>query len=132
MACIVTANLHSKGVVETKGRPQRKTVMRFIGGLHPLIDSGLVASNLLLEDGGQSGAGVFRINVDATGQHGLLADIGSRQIEAALDFQMSLRFDLLGQKFAEDERLSKILGTDHDAISVRWSTRRERERRRQK
>ena len=84
-----------------------------------LVDLRLIAANLLLKDGGQRGSGVFGIDVDAPGQQSLLADISSCEIETALDFQVSMRFDLLREEFAEHQRFGKILGTDHDAIGAR-------------
>ncbi len=39
----------------------------------------------LLENRGESRAGVFNVHINSPGKNGLLADIGPRQIEAALD-----------------------------------------------
>jgi hypothetical protein len=67
-----------------------------------LVDFRFIASHFLLEDGGQRRSGVFGINVDAPGQQRLLADISSHEIKSALHFQMRVRFNLLGNNFAED------------------------------
>jgi hypothetical protein len=100
-ARIVAANLHGESIVETKARAQRQPEM-LIRILYALIHRSLIAARLLLEDGAQRGARVFRINVDATGQHSLMADIRPRKIKAALHFQAGVRFNLLRHKFAQD------------------------------
>ncbi len=69
------------------------------------------------ENRGQGGAGVFGIDIDAAAENRLLADVCARQVEAALDRQVGLVFDLLGEDFAEDELLGEVLGADDDAVS---------------
>ena len=46
----------------------------------------------------------------------------ARQIEAALDFEMSARFDDLREHLAENQLLSKILAADDDSISMAGAT----------
>jgi hypothetical protein len=73
----------------------------------------------LLEDGGERGAGVFDVGVDATGGEGLLADVAAGEVEAAVDFNVGLAlggvdgFDLLGEQFAEDDLLGEVLGANN-------------------
>ena len=102
-----------------KVRPRRASYST----LDLLVDFRLIAANLLLKDGGQRGSSVFGIHVDAPGQQSLLADVSSCEVETALDFQVGMRFDLLREKFAQDQRFGKVLGTDHDAIGMRSRTR---------
>jgi hypothetical protein len=45
-----------------------------------------------------------------------MTNVGSCKIETALDLQLSLSFDLLGDDFTEDELLGEILRPDDDAI----------------
>ncbi len=95
--------------MKPNGGTESKTEARFVFILDPLVDVRFIAANFLLEDGGQRSSGVFGIDVDAPGQHCLLANVSPRQIKAALHLQMRLRFNLLGQEFTEDQRLGKIL-----------------------
>ena len=88
-ARIIAANHHRKSVVESQRRTEREAEPAFIALLHTLIDILLVAARLLFENGGQGRAGVFGIEVDASGKDGLMANKGSRQIKTALDVQMS-------------------------------------------
>ena len=45
-----------------------------------------------------------------------MADVGAGQIETALDGEMGSVFDFLGDEFAKDELLGKVLGADDDPI----------------
>ncbi len=45
-----------------------------------------------------------------------MADVAAGQVETALDREMGFVFDLLGDQFAQDELLGKVLGADDDAI----------------
>jgi hypothetical protein len=74
----------------------------------------------LLEDGGERGAGVLDVGVDAAAGEGLLADVAAGEVEAAVDsfgvaFGCVDGFDLLGDEFAEDDLLGEVLGADDDA-----------------
>ena len=73
----------------------------------------------MLENRGQSGARVFGINVDASGENALVGDVCSAEIETSLDRKMSFVFDLLGDEFSEDDLLGEVLATDDDAGAVR-------------
>jgi hypothetical protein len=69
----------------------------------------------LLQDCGQRGPGVFGINVNTPGENALVGDVSSAEIKAALDWKMSFAFDLLGDKFSEDDLLGEVLASDDDA-----------------
>ena len=78
----------------------------------------------LLEDGGEGGAGVLDVGVDAAAGEGLLADVAAGEVEAAVDalgmaFGGEDGFDLLGEEFAEDDLLGEVLGADDDARGAR-------------
>ena len=74
----------------------------------------------LLEDGGERGAGVFDVGVDAAGDERLLAEIAAGEIEAALDFAGAGGFDFLGEEFAEDDLLGEVFCADDDVRGARW------------
>ncbi len=46
----------------------------------------------------------------------LMADVGAGEIEATLDREMGLAFDLLRDDFTEHELLGEIFGADDDAV----------------
>ena len=77
----------------------------------------------LLEDGGEGGAGVFDVGVDAVGEEGLLAEVGAGQPEAALDGAAAGGFDLLGEELAEDDLLGEVFGADDDVGGARRGAR---------
>jgi hypothetical protein len=64
------------------------------------VDLGGVAVEGLFEDGGEGGAGVLDVGVDAVGDKGLLAEVAAGEPEAALDGAAAGGFDLLGEELA--------------------------------
>jgi hypothetical protein len=74
----------------------------------------------LLQDGGEGGAGVFHVGVDAVGEQGLLAEVGAGEPEATLDGAASGGFDLLGEELAEDDLLGEVFGADDDVGGAGW------------
>src|SRR3984885_863593 len=121
---VVTPNFHRKRIVESERRAHGKAKVGFIFAFHPLIHSSAITGDFLFQDGRERGAGVFGIDIYAPRQHGLLADVSSGQIEAAVDFQQRARLDHLSEKFAEHQRLGEVLGANYDAVCTRWRTRR--------
>ena len=73
----------------------------------------------LLEDRGERGAGVFDVGVDAARDQRLMADVAAREIEAALDFEVGFGFDLLSEKFAEDNLLGEVFCADDGVVGAR-------------
>jgi len=100
-AGVSSADFHSKGIVESEGgsQGQSETVLIFVS--HLLVDCSVVAGRVLLEDCRQSCAGVFGVHVNPSSQDGLLADVGSRQIEPPLYLQIGVRLDQLGHDLGE-------------------------------
>ena len=47
-----------------------------------------------------------------------MRDIGAAEIKPAIDYKISLVFDLLRNQLAEDDLLGKILASDDDALLV--------------
>lgn len=110
-----SADDHGEGVVEAKGRLYLDVETVFVEAGDGFVDSGGVAVEGLFEDGGEGGAGVLGIGVDAAGDEGLMAEVGAGEVEAAVDLLVSLGFNLLGEEFAEDDLLGEVLGSDGDA-----------------
>src|SRR5882724_2883509 len=122
LASVLAANDHGKRVVEPKRRAECEAEPVFIELFHSAIDFLLVAAGRLFEHGSEGRAGVFGIEIDASSQDRLMADESTREIETALDFQMSTRFDDLREHLAENQLLSKILAADDDSISIAGAT----------
>ena len=114
-AGVVATDFDGEGVVEAEGRAHGQIESRGIFGFHAGVDILLGACGILFEDGSEGGAGVFGVNVDASAENGLVADVAAGEIEAALDREVSLVFDLLGDDFAEDELFGEVFGADDDA-----------------
>ncbi len=90
-------------------------------GLDPVVNLDGIIGRLLFQNCGQGGASVFRIDIDAAAENGLLANVCASQVETALDRQVGFIFDLLRHDFTEDELLGEVLGADHDDICARRS-----------
>src|SRR5579872_5493651 len=114
-------NFDGKCVIEAKRRQNRKMELLLVLLFHFFIHGVGILQRRLLENGGQRRARVLRVHVNPPRQHGLLADIGSGEIEAALDFEVSPGFDLLRNQFAQDELLREVLGADYHHVLSRWT-----------
>ena len=90
-----------------------------IFGLDLVVNFVTIAVWFFFQDRRQGGAGVFRIDVDAACENGLLADKSSGEIKAALDGKMGFGFNLLGDDFCEDELFGEVLGADDYAVLAR-------------
>ena len=115
-ARVFAPDFDGEGVVETEGAADCQLEARRIFSLDAGVDVFFAAGRILFEDGGQGGAGVFRVDVDASAEDRLVADVAAGQVETALHREMGLVFDLLGNEFAQDELLGKVLGADDDPI----------------
>jgi len=78
-------------------------------------DAAGVAIDGLFEDGGEGGAGVLDVGVDAAADEGLLADVAAGEVEAAIDAATAKGFDLLSEELADDGLLGEVLGANDDA-----------------
>jgi hypothetical protein len=113
---IVAANFNGEGVVEAEGRSQGQVESLLIVRLNLPVNFLAIALGLFFQDRREGRASVFGIDVDAATENGLMADVSSGEIKTAFDGKMGLGLNLLGDDFAEDELLGKVLGTNHDAI----------------
>jgi len=90
----------------------------FVGTFYLAIDSFFIGAGRLLENGGQGCAGVFGVNIDSSGEDGLVADEGAGKVEPALDREMGARFDDLCEELSENQLLGEIFGADYDTVRM--------------
>src|SRR5208282_558234 len=127
-ARVLAADHHGEGVVKSERWSHGEAELRFVALLHASINFQLVAAalpvaRLFFENRRQRGAGIFRVDVDSSGEDCLLANERASQIEAALHGQMSPAFDDLSEQFSQNELLSEILGSNHDPVRMPFTTR---------
>src|SRR6266550_3535854 len=120
--CVVAPNHHGKRVVEPKRRTQGEPEPVLIALFHSAVDLRLVAAWRLFENGGEGSAGVLGIKINSSSQDCLMAYESSRQVETALDLQMSARLDDLREHLAKNKLLSEILAADDNSIFVAGAT----------
>ena len=94
-ASIFTANHHGERVVESKSRPYSQVELCFVTFFHSSIHILLVAAWLFFENRSQRRAGVFRVDIDSSGENCLLTDECAGQVETTLDGNVSAGFDSL-------------------------------------
>ncbi len=117
---------HGEGVLEAEAALDLDVEAGVVERGDGVEDGGLVADGgqRLLEDGGERGAGVLDVAIDAAADERLLAEIAAGEIEAALDlvglaFGLVDGFDLLGEELAEDDLFGEVLGADDD-LGAAW------------
>src|ERR1700683_1557969 len=113
-----------KSIVEAKRRQnvERKSLRVF--GTNPLKHGLWVAFHGILQDRRQRRPRILPIRIDEARQQCLLADVAAGEVEAALHFQVCVRFDLLREEFAEDGLLGEVLRSDYNRIVAIEAARR--------
>src|SRR5882672_7822092 len=122
LARVLAPNHHCKRVVKSERRTECEAELVFVELFYSAIDLRLVAARRFFENRGEGRTGVFGIEIDSSGQDRLMTYESARQIEAALDFEMSARFDDLREHLAENQLLSKILAANDNSISMAGAT----------
>ena len=115
-ARIVAANYDGKGIVESQRRHHLKSESPFVLRFHFIEYGRRTAFDGVVQDGGECGASVFDVSVNASREQGLLADEAASKIKTPLDVQVRARFEMLGENFAEQRLFGEILRSDHDSI----------------
>ena len=67
-----------------------------------------------MQDGGERGAGVFDVHINAAREQRLLADIGAGEIKRAGHGLVSARFEMLREDFSQQRLFREIFGADDD------------------
>ncbi len=111
----------AKVLLKPKGWPTSRLKRFCVFGLDLVVNLLRIARGLLFQNRGERGAGVFRVDINAAAEDGLMADVASGKIEAAFDGEVGFIFDLLRDDFAEDKLFGEVLGADDDAISA-WGS----------
>ena len=99
-AGIVPSHDHGEAVVETKRRHHIEIELALVRLLHLLVHTSGIAGGMFLQDGGERSSGVLDVHVDASGEQSLVTDVGSGEIEAALDRLAANALQVLRQQFA--------------------------------
>src|SRR5215469_11496418 len=128
-ARIVSPYFNRKSVIETQRRTERKVKTPVIFRLHALVYIVSRALRFFLQNRGQRGSRVFRIEVDASREDGLMANEGSRQIKAPLDAKTGFAFQPLCENLAQDRLFGEVLRAHHNAVFARGTARRQKETR---
>src|SRR5664280_2219624 len=119
---VIPSHDHGEAIVETKRRHDIQTELVQIPVLHLSIHTLGIAGRMFFQDGGERGSGVLDVHVDASGERGLVTDIGSGKIEAPLYRLATSAPQKLRQQFAQDKLFGKVLGADGERALPRHTT----------
>ncbi len=95
-ASVVAANFDGESVVEAEWRAHGEVEALHIFRLDLVVDFFMIGAGLFFQDCGESGAGVFGIDIDAACENGLVANVSAGEIESG-----ARREDEFGIRFAE-------------------------------
>ena len=73
---------------------------------------GRVGAGRFVEDGGEGSTGVFDVKIDIAGEESFVDEESAAEIGFAVDGDSGAGFDVLGEKFREDNLLGEKLGAD--------------------
>src|SRR5262249_19549606 len=116
---IVAANLKREGVVEPKIGADLQVEARLIFAGDGVKDLLRIFGRRQFQNCGQSCASVLGVNVDASGENGLMTNVGTGEIEAALDGKVSFGLNLLGNDFSQHELLGEVFRAYNDTVAAR-------------
>ena len=116
-AGVFAANNDCECVVEAERRHHFKLKPLFVLRLDFAEHGGGIAFDRIMQNRGESRAGIFDIGVNAARQKRLLADIAAGEIETPLDAQVRARLEVFREDFAEKRLLGKILRADNDGVA---------------
>src|SRR5260370_39753363 len=91
-------NDDGKSIVEPKRRTNFKSETIAVSIPDCAVDRLGIVGRRFAQHSGQSRTGIFHVKVHLAGEHGLMADECSAEIEPAIDSQGYVRFDLLRQE----------------------------------
>src|ERR1700686_1508235 len=112
---VLATNCDSKSVVEAKRMAEGQVGPALIFGFDAIVNRFSIRPGGFLQYGRECGAGVFGIDVNASGENALVRDVSAAQIETTLDRELRFVLDLLRDEFAEDDLLGEVFATDDNA-----------------
>ena len=116
---VFIANHNGKRIVESERRANVKTEAIPVGISNRAVDRLGVIGGRFGQDGGESRARIFGVEVHLSGEHGAVADKRAAQIQPAIDPQGCMGFDLLGQQLGEDDLFGEIFGAGNHGVLAR-------------
>jgi hypothetical protein len=79
---------------------------------HIVQDTFRIGAGGFFQDRGQSGAGVFDVEIEVAGEEGFLAEEGAAEIGFAVDVDAGAGFYVLGQELGQNYLLGEEFGAD--------------------
>ena len=120
---VVAADDHGEGVFETErfGDFEMEAIgVELLDAVEDSVRIALLCNSLVVkiwrfvEDGSESGAGVFDVEVEFAGEEGFVDEERAAEIGLALDGNARFGFDVLGKQLGEDDLFGEKLGADGD------------------
>jgi hypothetical protein len=109
---VIAADDHGERVLKAEGLGDFEIETLGVALLDAIVDFVRIATGGFVEDGGQGGAGVFDVEVEITGEEGLLAEERAPEVGFAFDVEAGAGFDVLGEELGEDNLLGEKFGAD--------------------
>jgi hypothetical protein len=111
---VVSAYHHGEGVGEAERLGEIKMEFFRVLQLDAVVDrsGSVVGLWRFVEHGGESGAGVFDVEVEVAGEERFVDEEGTAEISFALDVNTGLGFDVLGEEFGEKNLFGEEFGAD--------------------
>lgn len=124
LAGVSLADDHSEGVGEAQRFGDVEVEALCVLLLYATVDCGgvVIGRRGFVEDRGESGAGVFDVEIEVAGEEGLLDEEGAAEIGLADDENASASFNVLCEKLGEDHLFGEEFGADSEMRSRRFAT----------
>jgi hypothetical protein len=119
---VVATNDHGKRIFEAEGLGDFEVEALGVKLLDAIVDGSGIAGRRLVEDGGEGGAGVFDIKVELAGLESFVDEERAAEVCLADDGDAGAGFDVLSEKFGEDNLFGEELGADGDFRLRRMAT----------
>jgi hypothetical protein len=121
---VVAADDHGESVFEAERLGNFEMVALGVELLDAVEDGDGIAVRGFVEDGGESGAGVFDVEVEFACEEGFVDEEGAAEVGRAKDRDGGFCFDVLGKELGEDDLLGEEFGADGDFGLGRLAARR--------
>ena len=111
---VVTPDDHGESVFEAEGLGDFEMEALGVKLLDALVDGVRIALRGLIQYGGERRTRVFDIEIELAGLHGFVNEERAAEVGFALDGDAGFGFDVLSEKFGEDDLFSEEFGADDD------------------